>query len=560
MNVPEAQLKEFILDSGLVSRKELEAAELDAKGRGKSLADTLVLRGALTEDMLRKTYAYILGIPFVTLLSKTIAPEMLVLIPEPVARKHNIVAYAREGNAVEVALIDLADLSELDPIKERLGLTLLPRLTTVDSIKHALMQYQKFLKRTFGDAITKESNQLKGGAESASRLVDAILAHGVSQGATDIHLDPFTDELLVRYRISGYLHDAMSLPGRAASAIVARLKTIANLPPEPSTLPLDGRFRMEREGEKISFRLSSLPTASGEKVVLRVLGERGEGFSLESLGFHGESLEQLHRVLHRRSGLIVVAGPLNSGKTTLLYTLLDMLNTPQTTISTVEDGVEYRLARVNQTEIDRAAGYTFPNALRALLRQDPDIVMIGDLRDQETATLALHAALGGKLVLAAMTADSTFAVVEKLLGWSDRELVATALKAVVSTRLARRLSDWKEPYLLKNETLRVPGAALDAAIRTLRAEQLVDPAVSDGAIPFYRAKSSPESADGYKGKIGLEEVVVVSPALRELIERGVRPATLQNEIERQTPLSLLADGIYKCARGLTSLEEVLSLK
>jgi type IV pilus assembly protein PilB len=396
MQVSEKELKTFILDSGLVSRKDVESAEEKAKAGKQSMGDVLVSDGMLSSDALRRIKAYVLGIPFVNLKDSKISFEILSLIPEPLARVHNIIAFKKNVDSLEVAMLDTEDLPAIDSVRKKTGLNILPRLTDDDSIKHALVLYQKSLKEEFGDLISNEAGKiqlvkdsngddvtgddLKKMAEDLPivRIVDTLLRHAIIQGASDIHIEPMEEEVLVRYRIDGMLHDAMTLPKQAGPGITARIKVLATLKLDEKRLPQDGRFKMETETDKVSFRVSLLPTYFGEKIVMRLLRETGDGFTLEALGFHGAGLERMHSAMKQTTGLILISGPTGSGKTTTLYTVLDILNTPDVNISTVEDPIEYQMKRVNQTQVNPAIGFSFANGLRALLRQDPNIIMVGE--------------------------------------------------------------------------------------------------------------------------------------------------------------------------------------
>ena len=353
MRIEQKQLKEFILDSGLVSRADLERAQEEATATKADIGAVLVGKGLITDDEMRRLEAYVLGVPFVELKDEKIPFETLSLIPEPIARNHNIVAFKQTEGGLEVAMLDTEDLEAIDFIRKKTRLRILPRLTDVESIKRALMQYQRSLKAEFGDLIEKETGSLKpiaeGGEKEVSesdlkklaedlpvvRIVDALLKHAITQDASDIHIEPQENELLVRYRIDGILHDAMTLPKTAAASVTARIKVLSSMKLDEKRLPQDGRFKLDADGQKVSFRVSTLPTYFGEKTVMRLLREGGAGFTLEGLGFHGDGLEALHEAIKETTGLILTTGPTGSGKTTTLYTVLDLLNTPGVNISTI---------------------------------------------------------------------------------------------------------------------------------------------------------------------------------------------------------------------------------
>jgi type IV pilus assembly protein PilB len=348
MYISDAHLKTFLSDGGLVSQKNFDIAEKEAKETGRSVGEVLAGKSLIGEDELRRTYAYILGIPFLSLVGTQIPFTTLQLIPEPVARRNNIIAYAHKGGELEVAMLDTDDLAAIDFIKKKTQLKVMPRLTDAASIKFALKQYQQGLKDNLGDVIKRETEALAQAGEMkdedlhkvaegvpAVRIVDTLLRHANAQGASDIHIEPMEQSLLIRYRIDGILHDAMELPKAAAAAITARLKVLSNMRLDEHRVPQDGRFGVDNGGERVSFRVSILPTYFGEKIVMRLLRDNISGFTLESIGFHGVALERMHDAVKKTTGLILTTGPTGAGKSTTLYTLLDIVNTPDVNISTI---------------------------------------------------------------------------------------------------------------------------------------------------------------------------------------------------------------------------------
>lgn len=576
MHVSENELKEFIIDSGLVARKEIEDAAREAERRGQSIGDILVSRGLLTEDALRRTHAYVLGIPFVSLKGEQIPADVLAIIPEPIARTHNIIAYKKDGEALEVALLDIEDLSSLKSMHSLAKYKIRPRLTDTESIRHTLLSYQRSLKDEFGDTIASEAGKIhvahngerslsaedrKRIAEDLSvvRIVDALLRHAIVQHASDIHIEPMEREVFVRYRIGGRLHDAIRLPKATAMPIATRVRILANVPLEETGSPQDGRFRMETEGDRVSFRVSTLPTSFGEKVVLRLLREAGEGFTLDVLGFHGEHLEHVHEALRERSGLILVSGPARSGKTTTLYTMLDILNVPQVSIATIEDPVEYQLKRVSQSQVNPSIGFTFQNGLRALMRQDPDILMVGEVRDGETALLAVNAARAGRLVLCGLSAESAAEAVGRLLDMGiDPHLLASTLRVSINQRLAYKLCAATDAYTTSagDREAVAPSIEFDKALSALKDEKLVASSAELDDIPFYKPAPTAECPDGYKGHAGIQEVLFISPSVRESISRAETKEAIEAHAVREGMLTLAQDFLYKAARGFVSLSDL----
>ena len=577
MFVEDTQLYKFILDSGLVSKEDLEDAKKESEKKNSRLGDVLVTAGKINADNLRRMQAYVLGIPFVDLKNKKIPFETLSLIPEPIARGHNIVAFKKTEVSLEVAMLDVNDLSAIDFIKKKVNLKILPRLTDTDSVKEALVQYQKSLKAEFGDIIQKETDTLrmlseeKGEIASESdlkkiaedlpvvRIVDTLVKHAILQNASDIHIEPMEDQVLVRYRIDGLLHDAMVLPRQAGPSVTARIKVLSNLKLDEKRLPQDGRFKVDMSNEKVSFRVSILPTYYGEKTVMRLLRENISGFTLEYLTFHGESLERIHQALKQTTGMILTTGPTGSGKTTTLYTMLDILNQPDVNISTIEDPIEYQMARINQTQVRPEIGFSFAQGIRTLVRQDPDIIMVGEIRDGETAALAVNAALTGHLVLSTLHTNSAAGAMPRLLDMKvESFLLVSTLDIVIGQRLVRRLTDSKEQYKLSRDEFSELQKLvdLDRVLEALKHEKIVKPTDTWEKISFWKARKGSDD-DGYKGRVGIHEVLKMTPSIKDLIMKNATSFELETQAKKEGMLTMIEDGIFKCVQGLTTIEEVL---
>lgn len=572
MYISDTHLKSFLADAGLVSQKDFDAAEKDAKESGQTVGDILVSKNSIGEDELRRTYAYILGIPFVSLMGTNIKYETLSLIPEPVARRNNIIAYNHRGDELEVAMLDTDDLAAIDFIKKKTRLKVLARLTDAASVKAALKQYQQGLKDNLGDVIQRETaalaasvgkeQDLKQVAEGvpAVRIVDTLLRHAAAQGASDIHIEPLEDTLLIRYRIDGILHDAMELPKHAAAAVTARIKVLANMRLDEHRLPQDGRFGTETGGERVSFRVSVLPQYFGEKIVMRLLRDSISGFTLESIGFHGIGLERMHEATRKTTGMILTTGPTGAGKSTTLYTLLDIVNTPDVNISTIEDPIEYQMARVNQTQVRPEIGFTFANGLRALVRQDPDIVMVGEIRDKETASLAINASLTGHLVLSTLHTNSAAGAIARLLDMGiEPFLLVSTLRVIVGQRLVRRLAPDHEAYELSRDEQAQLERVVDAGavLKTLKEEKAVEAKATWNKIPFYKPKENGQTPSGYAGRLGIYEVMSVTPTIKELIMASATGDKIEEQARKEGMLTMAEDGIFRAAQGVTTIEEVL---
>ncbi len=579
MHIEESQLKDFILDSGLVSRTDLDAAEKEAKEKGKSLGKILVANGKLTDDGLRRMQAYTIGIPFVDIKAEKIPFEVLSLIPEPIARNHNIVAFKKTETALEVAMLDTEDLTAIDFIKKKVGLKILPRLTDNDSIKNAILQYQKSLKAEFGELIQEDVKTLQSVPEEGKegdvsgdelkkladdvpvvRVVDTLLKHAILQNASDIHIEPQEKELLVRYRLDGLLHDAMVLPKNMGASITARIKVLSSLKLDEKRLPQDGRFKIDSNGEKVSFRVSTLPTYYGEKIVMRLLRENVSGFTLEHLGFHGEGLERIHKAVQSTTGMILTTGPTGSGKTTTLYTILDILNTPDVNISTIEDPIEYQMKRINQTQVRPEIGFTFSSGLRTLVRQDPDVIMVGEIRDGETASLAINASLTGHVVLSTLHTNSAAGAIPRLTDMKvEPFLIVSTINVIIGQRLVRKLGPEKEKYFLTKAEIDTLGKSLnlDKVLEALKSEKVVGKSDTWEKVPFYRLKKGVNPETGFSGRVGIHEILKVTPTIKEVILKSGTTDEIQKQAEAEGMLTMIEDGIFKAVLGVTTIEEVL---
>ena len=577
MCVEPQQLKAFLLDAGLVTKEQFDSALKKAQKTNQKVGDVLVSEGLITEEELIKLQAYILGIPFVNLEREKVEPGVLKIIPEPIARSHNIVAFRKKGQDLEVAMLDPEDLRTIEFIKKTANLRILPRLTTPESIKNVLRQYQKTLEAEFGEFIKKEAEGIKAVKEEEMvqereelrkvaeelpviRIVDTLLKHAILQRASDIHIEPLEKEVIVRYRIDGILRDAMILPRQIASGIVARVKVLSNLKLDEHRLPQDGRFKVETEDYKYSIRVSILPVFDGEKIVMRLLPETAKAYTLEGLGLRGESLEDIQDNLRKPVGMILVTGPTGCGKTTTLYAMMEILNIPGVNISTVEDPVEYRMPRINQTQVNPKIGLTFANGLRALVRQDPDIIMVGEIRDNETAGLAINAALTGHLVLSTLHTTNASGSIPRLIDMkAEPFLISSTLEVILAQRLVRKLCKEKEKYTLTDHEIKeiAKYCDLDRVLKILKEEKIVKPKATFKDVEFYRFKATKECPEGYSGRIGIFEVLPVTETIKEMIVKEATSDQIQAQAQKEGMRLMIEDGFIKAAQGITSIEEVL---
>lgn len=540
-------LGDFLVDRGLLSRRSIDDA-LKRAG-GTPLYEALQGLGLVDEDELRRAAAHAMGVTFVEFARHEIEQEALFLIPEPLARARNMLAYRLGEQGLEVALLDLADLAALEPL--HLSHRVLPRLTSRHSLTHGLLHYQKLLKEKFAAVLVHSGD-----------AVEALLHHALLSRAHGVHIDLKTTGALVRYRIGHALEDAMELPAHIGQALADKLKLLAKLLPASRAMQ-EGRFKIEKNGERYAVhvfagpRVDGLPVGNaGERITLRLARESAGhgGFTLESLGLRGKALEDVYAALFGRPGLVVVAGPKKSGVSTLLYTLLDLLNAPARTVATVEETIEHRLPHVMQVEIDSAGGVDTAASLRAVLKQDPSVVMVANLRDSRVAALAASAASCGVMVVAGLEANSASEAVERLLGLGVPPLtLASTLRAVVSTRLVEKLPEGAARTPLARADLAVfePYADFGRVLAALKEEGLVEKGSQWKDLVF--------GVGAGDGVVGLQEVMPITEPIKELILRGAGAEEIEQVAKTEGMLSILEDGLCKAAEGITSIEEVSRL-
>ena len=588
MQVEDQQLKMFLMESELLSKKDLEAVLIEAKKSGKKLDEIIIEKGLITEDEINNFKAYILGIPFIDLGENEIEESVLKIIPEQVARQYNAVAFSKEGNQLKIAMLNPGDLQFIDFISKKTGLEIVPCLTNKKGLKKALKAFQKSLKAEFGDIgiediagnekdlivkVKKENGEedtdLKKAAEDLPvvKIVDTFLKHAILQGASDIHIEPEEKDVIIRFRIDGILHSAMTLPKAVLSGIIARIKILSSLKIDEHRLPQDGRFKIEAADYRVAFRVSIIPVFDGEKVVMRLLDESSKALTLKQIGFRKRDLEIINREIQKPDGMTLVVGPTGSGKTTTLYTVLAILNVPEVNISTLEDPVEYRMLKVNQTQVNPKINFTFASGLRALLRQDPDIIMVGEIRDRETAELAVHASLTGHLVLSTLHTNSAAGTLPRLTDMGiEPFLMASTINVIVSQRLVRKVcSKCQEKYTIDESVYKNMSQNFDIDLMSeiLKKEGFVKKEYKNNKemwldIKFTKGKGCEECRkEGYKGRVGIFEVLDISEEVGKLINSKATSEEIEKEAIKGGMTTMLEDGIIKAVQGVTTLEEIM---
>lgn len=450
MRISDAELKKLLLDSGLVKEQALEDA-IPKEGVKEPLQQAVLKKKLISEKDLVKLYAKSIDVPFADLSNVKIPREVLLKIPERIARKYQAVLFGTEEAQLQLAMADPDDFQAADFITKQVGGKLKIYMATPTDILGAIDQYKGNISNEITQAIKDSSADAASAEEKVSakdlaedapiaKTVNVILEYAVKSRASDIHIEPRENIVQVRYRIDGVLRETMTLPKPILAAVVSRIKILSNLKIDEHRIPQDGRFKFTIGAKTVALRVSTLPIMDGEKVVMRILDESARALTLDELGFSGHSLETIVRNLHKPHGMTLVTGPTGSGKSTTLYSVLSMMNTPGVNISTIEDPVEYRVPGVNQTQVNPKAGMTFASGLRALLRQDPNIIMVGEIRDGETADLAVQAALTGHVVLSTLHTNNAATTLPRLLDMGiEPFLIASTVNTVIGQRLVRRL-------------------------------------------------------------------------------------------------------------------------
>jgi type IV pilus assembly protein PilB len=558
-----SKLGEVLVSEGKISPEQLEEALAIQREDGRrQLREILVSMGYASEVDLARALAKRLRLEFVEITERDVERGAAALVDRRVLRKHGAVPLRVEDGKLVVAMSDPTNFYALEDLSMLSGHPIRPVVALEDEIRRVFdrafaigAEVTEFLEDAAEDSSSLEDAGevelgVDAGPEEAPivKLVGAILQRAVGEGASDIHIEPRAKELTVRFRVDGVLREVMSVPQKLQGGVIARLKILGNLDIAERRLPQDGRFSVRSGGQKVDLRVASLPTVFGEKVVLRLLDTSSVEANLKKLGFAGRDLERFEEVYRRPYGAILVTGPTGSGKSTTLYATLAELNSPDKNIITVEDPVEYRMRGINQIQVNPKAGLTFASGLRSILRADPDVVMIGEIRDYETAKISVEAALTGHLVLATLHTNDAPAAVARLTDMGvEPFLTASAVDCVIAQRLARRLCErCKEPVKIERELLE----ALDFPFGLLRE--------GEEPLSFHKPVGCERcGGTGYKGRMGIYELMRVDEEVKEMILKRTSAGEIAHTAERAGMVRLREDGLLKAAGGITTVEEVL---
>src|SRR5437762_1989760 len=560
------RLGDLLVADGLLGQEQLQKALVEQKGSTEKLGSILIRLGFINEEQLIGFLSRQYGVPSITLSQLEIDLEVLKLVPAAIAKKYEVLPVRRMGNSLALAMADPTNVFALDDISFMTNLQVLPLVASQTAIKKAIDRHYESkteaIASVMQDMSTDLSNvevvegdedsakidtfELKESADEAPvvKLVNMVLVDAIQKGASDIHFESYEKVFRIRFRIDGVLHEMLSPPKRLESAILSRLKIMSNLDISERRMPQDGRIKLRYSTLEIDFRVSTLPTIFGEKAVLRILDKDALQLDLTKLGFDPWSLEKFNGVIHQPYGMVLITGPTGSGKTTTLYSAIHTINSPDVNIMTAEDPVEYNLKGINQVQINESVGRTFAAALRSFLRQDPDVILVGETRDLETAQISIRAALTGHLVFTTLHTNDCPSTVARLLDMGIPPfLVSSSLLLILAQRLGRKLcSGCREPYEVDEQTL-VPYGHVSTG---------------RGKVTLYKGKGCPAcSFTGMKGRVAIYEVMPISDELRDAILRSAQTAELQKIAQSQGMKTLRQSGLSKVLEGTTTIEEVL---
>lgn len=564
-------LKLILKKYSLGDAASLKSAQAKADKLNKTLEEMLISDGVVNETELYEKAAEYLEIPYISLKGKEIKKEILNLIPGPVAGTHQVVAFEKDKDQLQLAMTDPTDIQTIEFLRRKTGLEPKVFITSPGDLKEALRRYHAELEDDL--RIVQDGNDevlgtdLKKAAEEIPtvNIVNTILEHAVYENASDIHIEPNEKELAVRYRIDGILKPIMTLPKNVQSGLIARVKILSNLKIDEHMVPQDGRFKIQIQEEKMAFRVSIIPVYDGEKIVLRLLHEGAKPVTLDQLGFLDAPRRILEDAIKKPHGMILVTGPTGSGKTTTLYSVLGILNQPGVNICTIEDPIEYRMQGVNQSQINAKVGFTFAAGLRSFLRQDPNIIMVGEIRDQETAEIAIHAAMTGHLVLSTLHTNNAPTTLPRLVDMGVAPfLVAYTTNIVMAQRLVRKICTYcKKGYFLDKEVEDELGRVFDvkkisALFKANIPKDYKDEGSDVGKITFYKGEGCNRCGQtGFKGRMGIYEILEMDEELIKMINAHGTADDIKKYAREKGMITMLEDGLIKAKMGITTISEVL---
>lgn len=563
-------IEDILYEKELISPDQLSAVKFEHLNTGKDTVAIILERGFVDPKELTKARSELIGVPYVELGDRYISNQILDLVPEPVSRKYTLIPFHEDKGVLHVAMADPMDLQVIEFLEKRAGLKVLPFLAEAGDIEHSISeQYSKSLGTEVSAALkeagvttTKIEERIKDMEKAeetirdapVARIVSTLLEYAVKSRASDVHIEPQEEKTRVRYRIDGVLQERLTLPKKVHASVVSRIKILSNLKIDEHRIPQDGRFKIAVGEDEIDLRVSTLPTVNGEKVVIRLLKEEGKVLTLNDLGLRGTALKRVEEALLRPYGMVLVTGPTGSGKTVTLASAISKISSIRVNIITVEDPVEVRIAGANQVQINPQAGLTFASGLRSILRQDPDIVMIGEIRDQETAELAVHAALTGHLVFSTLHTNSSAGALPRFLDMgAEAYLLISTINTIIGQRLVRRvcsacLEQYEAPEEIVRDFKKVLGSLFDQKMKALKKDKLI----------LVRGRGCDQCDRlGYIGRTGIFEVLNMSPRISQMVLEHRSADEVEKIAIEEGMITLTQDGYLKVMEWQTTVEEVL---
>ncbi|USN96802.1 MAG: type II/IV secretion system protein [Candidatus Nomurabacteria bacterium] len=589
MHISDGTLEKLLTQSKRFSDADIAALKTESANTHKPMYQLAIEKNVVDDKTLTKLFAEYTGIPYIELNPKEITPELLEKIPERIARQYNAVLFQVDSNGLmHLAMEDPDDVQAVDFIEKQIGANTKTYIASRANIEAALEKYRGSVDQELSDVIDTQRVEEQTKVESVrdedvsedspiAQTINLLLEYAIRSNASDIHIEPREDFVEIRYRIDGILKEVNRLPRNVHAALVSRIKILSNLKIDERRVPQDGRFKVNITGKQYALRVSTLPIADGEKVVMRILDESNQAVSLEDLGYWGYAMETITDAINEPHGMVLITGPTGSGKSTSLFGALIQLNKIDVNISTIEDPVEYRIPGINQTQTNEVAGLTFAGGLRALLRQDPNIIMVGEIRDAETANLAVQAALTGHLVFSTLHTNNAATALPRLLDMDiEPFLIASTVRTIVGQRLVRKLekqtrtayqpSDEEKQaitHLFNLQSDRDMSYIHELEKRAAAAGIGGDTPLSttpEGIHTLYKPTDYEDENgkhDGFSGRIGIFEVLNNTTAMQKLITTNATSAQIQNQAISEGMLTMQIDGLIKALRGQTTIEEVL---
>lgn len=565
----------LLVEEGLVAESTLRNAENDAAKTNKPLLVVLAEQGIVDDELLTHAIAQVSGVPYVNLTNSIIDQDILAFLPEDIAERFMAVPLAEVQNRLAVAMIDANNVQAVDYLANRIQRPIKVFMASELGVRHVLDQYRTDLS-SVGEAAKVSQQEAQTAGESdiktivqdspISRALSTILEYAVKSRASDVHIEPLEKALKIRCRVDGVLREIMQLPKSIEPALVSRIKILSNLKIDEHRIPQDGQFTVKVAAKEVDLRIAISPVVWGEQVVIRLLDKSGNSFDIEQMGYAGRALRMIRKGIKRPNGMILTSGPTGSGKSTSLYALIKEIKNDTVNIVTLEDPVEYKMDGVNQIQVNSEVGLTFANGLRSILRQDPDIVMVGEIRDSETASLAVQAALTGHLVFSTLHTNSAAGVLPRLLDMKvEPFLIASTVNTIIGQRLVRRVSAKRDSYLstpLETQNIMatvghlLPKTTADVARVSADLGYKDLPLSGQSAYTLVKGRDTPQTPRGYAGRAGLYEVMDVTEEIQNLIVTHATSNEIQRKAVEQGMVTMRQDGYLKALQGLTTIEEV----